>query len=79
MNEFRRDIPLSTESQYWFVEMGPIPNMPDWHTELYAYQAYPFPSLEAARRFAFDARERDWKRSIAIRFPDDTKEIVPHV
>lgn len=79
MNEYRTNIPLSQDSQYWFVELGLIPNKPDWHMKLYARQSYPFPSLEAARRFAFSSRERDWTRDIAIRFPDGTKEGIPVV
>ncbi len=52
MNEYRKDIPLSTETEYTWVHLGPIPDMPAWHTELYAHQAYPFPTEAAAFRFA---------------------------
>lgn len=79
MNEYRTTIPLSHHTDYWFVEMGPIPGQPDWHMKLYEFQSYPFPSVEAARRFAFTARERDWKRDISIRFPDGEKEVVAYV
>lgn len=67
----------STTSKYWFVEMGPIPDQPAWHMKLYAHQSYPFPSYQAARRFAFGSRDRDWKREIAVRLPDGTKEVIP--
>lgn len=52
MSEYRRSIPLDTEREYWTVRMGPIPNKPRWHQELYASQSYPFPTREAADRFA---------------------------
>lgn len=77
MNEYRRTITHSPDSQYWFVEMGPIPNQPDWHMKLYDFQSYPFPSLEAARRFSMGARERDWERDIKIRYPGGEIRKVP--
>ena len=79
MDEYRRDIPHNPKNDYWFVELGPIPDQPDWHMKLYEFQAYPFPRLEAARKFAFSSRERYWKRDISIRFPDGTREEIPHV
>ena len=77
MKEFRRDVPINHETDYWFVEMGPVPGQPSWHQQLYKFQSYPFPRLEAARRFALGSRERDWKREISIRFPDGTTEAIP--
>lgn len=79
MKEYRKSIPLNQDSQHWFVELGPIPSTPDWHSAIYYNNSYPFPSLEAARRFAFDARGRHWQRDIAIRFPDGSREEIPHV
>lgn len=77
MQEFRRDIPHRADADYWFVEMGHIPGMPGWHQKLYASSSYPFPSLEAARRFAMGVRERDWKREVHIRYPDGERKKVP--
>lgn len=77
MQEFRRTVELSSDTNYWFVEMGPIPGMPGWHTKLYQSNSYPFPSEEAAKRFGMAARERDWKREISIRYPDGTRRLVP--
>jgi len=77
MKEFRRDVPLSHDTKYWFVEMGPIPGMPAWHADIYQSSSYPFPSEEAARRFAMDVRERDWKREAWIRYPDGSRRKVP--
>ena len=64
------------ESQYWFVEMGPIPNKPDWHTKLYAHQAYAFPTYAAARLFASSHKSRDPGRDVEIRFPNGMKQEV---
>lgn len=72
MNEFRRDVPLDHTTPYWFVEMGPIPDKPDWHQELYRFQSYPFPTVGAAIRFATRHRELDPDRDIAIRTPEGT-------
>ena len=52
MNEYRKTIPLSTETKYWFVKLGSIPGTPDWHKQLYANRSYPFPTEAAAQRFA---------------------------
>ncbi|ASZ75502.1 hypothetical protein KIW74_gp26 [Mycobacterium phage Kimona] len=68
--EYRRDVPVSTESEYWTVEMGPIPDRPRWHQGLYAHQAYQFPSIEAATRFAQTHKIRDPGRYIVIEYPD---------
>ena len=70
MNEYRKSIPLSTETQYWFVQMGPVPNKPDWHTELYTSQSYPFPTPEAASLFASVHKRKDPLRDVGIRHPD---------
>lgn len=50
--EYRKGIALSTEVEYWHVRMGPVPDMPEWHQKLYSFQSYPFPTKEAADRFA---------------------------
>lgn len=78
MREFRRDVPLAHGTEYWFVEMGPIPGKPDWHTQLYASQAYPFPSPVAAKLFAANHRKMYADREIAIRFPDGHREVLPY-
>ena len=79
MNEYRRSTTLTQDTDYWFVVMGPIPNMPDWHMSLYAQQSYAFPSEQAARRFAMTSRERDWDRDISIKEPDGNLYKVPFV
>lgn len=77
MQEYRKRITHNPDAHYWFVEMGPIPGMPGWHTKLYESNSYPFPSEEAAKRFAMGVRERDWKREAWIRYPDGSRREVP--
>lgn len=67
MQEFRREIPL--EGRYWFVDMEFPPYEPAWHWKLYQHSSYPFPSLEAAQRFAAGEQERWPQRKISIRTP----------
>lgn len=55
-------------NDYWTVEMGPVPGKPAWHQEAYAHQAYAFPTLDAATRFA--QAHKDPGRRVAIRYPD---------
>jgi hypothetical protein len=64
------------ESKYWFVEMGPIPNRPDWHMKLYAHQAYAFPTEAAAGLFASTHKRRDPLRRVEVRFPDGSMKEV---
>jgi hypothetical protein len=52
--EYRKRVDLPSGKDYWFVHLGPIPNTPDWHQELYAKQSYPFPTKEAAELFAMN-------------------------
>jgi hypothetical protein len=66
MEPYRKKVDLPSGSDYWFVHMGPIPNRPKWHQELYAKQSYPFPTLEAATLFAETHMRRDPGRRIEI-------------
>ena len=70
MNEYRKTIPLSTETQYWFVEMGPIPNKPEWHMQMYAKSSYAFPSEVAAHRFANAHSAEHPGRSVKVIYPE---------
>ncbi|AFU20690.1 hypothetical protein SEA_CHUPACABRA_64 [Mycobacterium phage Chupacabra] len=54
MTEYRKGVTLSTETEYWHVELGG------------GEVAYPFPSVEAATRFA----QGHTHRAPVIRFPD---------
>lgn len=77
MNEYRKSIPLDASTDYWFVEMGAIPDKPKWHQELYAFQSYPFPSEAAAASFAAVHLDIEPARQIAIRYPDGSHATVP--
>lgn len=63
----RKQVKLPTGSNYWFVHMGSIPNMPDWHTELYSNSSYAFPSEEYANLFASNHKKMYPGRSIEVR------------
>jgi hypothetical protein len=52
VNEFRRDVQRhKPDSEYFWVELGPIPGYPDWH-EQSKVSRYPFPTASAAAIFA---------------------------
>lgn len=53
-------------SDRWIVKMGPIPNKPAWHQQIYANSSYAFPTKAAAERFARAHLERDPGREISV-------------
>ncbi|AHJ88724.1 hypothetical protein PBI_RHYNO_66 [Mycobacterium phage RhynO] len=61
--EYRKSITHSTETDYWHVDMGP-------RDHLNGPGSYPFPTVEAATRFAQSHKARDPHRDIVIRYPD---------
>lgn len=74
--EYRKTIPLDTSTDYWFVEMGEL-------NFLNGGSNYPFPTLEAAERFAINHKrialqQYGVDRDIAIRYPDGTIKPVPY-
>ncbi|ASJ79582.1 hypothetical protein SEA_GEMMA_71 [Mycobacterium phage Gemma] len=62
----------STETEYWNVHMGPKPGLPAWHV-LTQPSRTPFPTLEAATRFAKAHKQIDPTRDIVIEYPDGRK------
>lgn len=65
MKEFRRDIEHRPDSDYFWVVLGPIPGYPDWHIQSQETR-YPFPTPEAAERFA-DTHRKLWPgRSVEV-------------
>lgn len=66
MEPYRKQVELPTGSDYWFVNMGPIPFMPKWHTELYSNTSYAFPTEKAALLFASNHRKEYSGRSIEV-------------
>lgn len=65
--KYRKTIDLDPDERYSFVDMGPIPDKPRWHQELYARQSYAFPTPEAAERFAEYHQKQEPDREISIR------------
>lgn len=61
---------VTGQDEYWHVDMGPIPDKPEWHRQMYASQSYPFPTVEAATGFAQAHKEKYPGREVLIRFPD---------
>ncbi|AMS01060.1 hypothetical protein SEA_ARCHERNM_66 [Mycobacterium phage ArcherNM] len=51
MREYRTTIDLDSETRYTYVELGAHPDKPAWH-HLAEPNRYPFPSEQAAWRFA---------------------------
>lgn len=76
MNEYRREIAHDNETVYAWVDMGPIPNMPAWHQALYAHGSYPFPTDEAAHKFATTEAGAAPGRPVKVRKKDG--EIVDY-
>jgi len=58
MNDYRRDIKHKPDSEYAWVELGPIPGYPDWHLQSEP-SSYPFPTNAAAVLFA-TRNKADW-------------------
>jgi hypothetical protein len=50
---------------YWRVELGPIPNVPDWHVQSEG-TSYPFPSEAAARTFARVHQAKEPNREVRV-------------
>ena len=67
MEPYRKMVDLPSGSDYWFVEMGPVPDMPEWHQELYGFNSYAFPTKAAANLFAANHQSLHPGREIKIR------------
>lgn len=50
---------------YFWVTLGPIPGMPAWHQQSQS-NTYPFPTREAAERFAANPHHARPGRAITI-------------
>lgn len=66
MNEYRREITHKPDSEYAWVLLGPIPGLPEWHIQGKP-TSYPFPTNEAALRFAAGCRELVAERKVEVR------------
>ncbi|BBC43629.1 hypothetical protein PBI_AN9_75 [Mycobacterium phage AN9] len=69
MSEYRKTIELDASSEYTFVELGPIEDMPKWHHAAQPSR-WPFPTPEAALQFARGESERHQREYVIIAYPD---------
>ncbi|ABE67395.1 hypothetical protein PBI_CHE12_76 [Mycobacterium phage Che12] len=66
MKEYRKTLDLGTGESYTYVEMGPVADMPPWH-QLSQPSRFPFPTPEAAERFAAANRAQYPGREVVVR------------
>ena len=66
MKEFRRDIEHKPDSEYLWVELGVIPELPPWHLQATSSSRYPFPTEQAAFRFANNVKAEYPNRDVAV-------------
>lgn len=50
---------------YWRVELGPIPNVPDWHVQSQG-TSYSFPNQKAAETFARTHKIQEPRREVRV-------------
>jgi hypothetical protein len=72
--EYRKKIDLEPDTEYWFVEMGPL-------NFLNGGSSYPFTALEKAMGFAVNHKwlakhKHGVDREVSVRFPDGTVQAV---
>lgn len=63
-------IELGNDGAYWYVDLGPIPNVPDWHVQSQG-TSYPFPTEKAALTFAHVHQLQEPNREIRVRRPGE--------
>lgn len=68
MKEYRKEMEHRPDSEYAWVDLGPIPGLPDWHLQSEA-STYPFPTNAAALRFA--AAHRQPGRQVVVRMKEE--------
>ncbi|QBJ00256.1 hypothetical protein SEA_PHARAOH_68 [Mycobacterium phage Pharaoh] len=68
MNEYRKDLDHGPTDQYYNVALGPLPEKPHWHP-LAQPSRTPFPTEEAALRFANARREERPDRAVSVVYP----------
>lgn len=72
---FVRDNEMADLTRYTWVELGPVPGMPKWH-EQSKLSRWPFPTREAARKFARFHKDQEPGRDVVIAYPDGSREGV---
>ena len=63
MSGYRKSLDLDPEAEYTFVVMGQ-------RDRLNGPASYPFPTPDAAQRFAFNHKQRDPHRDVKVVYPD---------
>lgn len=75
MNEYRKTLELDKSTDYTFVEMGPIPDLPRWHEQANPSR-FPFPTEKAAFRFAERHKADHPAREVAVATPDGERFVL---
>jgi len=68
VKEYRKDLEHKPDSEYAWVDLGPIPDLPSWHMQ-FQPSSYPFPTNAAALMFA--AAHRMPGRKVAVRMKEE--------
>lgn len=72
MNEYRTEIPLDDADRYVWVLMLGIPGFPDRHKQSKPSK-YPFPTPEAAERFAYAHSDAYPGRPVIVEYPNGNR------
>jgi len=75
MTEYRKDVTHKPDSEYAWVELGPIPGLPEWHQQSQPSR-YPFPTGVAAVKFATNNKAEWPERTIHVVFLDGHREEI---
>ncbi|AHG23857.1 hypothetical protein CH25_gp29 [Mycobacterium phage EagleEye] len=66
MKEYRKSVDLDPDLDYTYVELGPVDGRPAWHPQAHPSR-WPFPTPEAAQRFADGVRAEYPGREVVVR------------
>jgi hypothetical protein len=69
MDKYRKNVELDRDKDYWYVELGVL-------SHAHGGASYPFPTYEAARRFALFHKNRDIHRSVSVIYPDGSQHPI---
>lgn len=67
--EYRKTIDLDPNTDYTFVELGPIPELPSWHQQSNPSR-FPFPTESAAFTFAKNTKYDHPNRQVVVATTD---------
>lgn len=69
MKEYRKRIEIDRDKDYYWVELGVL-------SQAHGGASYPFPTYEAARKFALFHKHRDIHRSVSVVYPDGSQHPI---